>query len=175
MARALILTGFMGTGKSSVGKIVAKMTGRRYMDLDRIIVERTGRTITEIFDNDGESCFRKEETEALRETIQASDLVLSTGGGAVLAGENRALMRGAGAVVNLTASPEVILKRIESCEQRPLLRDRKTVADIARMLAEREQCYAEADIRIDTDAKTMEDVAAEILSFLKEKQRLGPC
>ena len=173
MTGRLFLTGFMGTGKSSVGVVVAQRTGLRYFDLDRIIVEKTGMSVTDIFNRHGESFFRRLETEALEQTLCEPGIVVATGGGAVIAPGNRNMMRRAGYIVNLSAPPEVIRARVEASDERPLLKNRKTVAEIAKMLEAREPFYSDADIRIDTDGKNIEDVAAEIVSFFEEKQQLG--
>jgi shikimate kinase len=107
------------------------------------------------------------ESAALRAVLQESSQVVSTGGGAVIRPENRELMQKSGIVVNLVASPETILQRLHSDEDRPLLRDSKNLTQIQKLLMDRELYYAEADIRIDTDAKNVEDVACEILNFLE--------
>lgn len=169
----VILTGFMGTGKSTIGVILARQLHVDFIDLDAIIVQSSGRSIPEIFAADGEAGFRALESKALRSVLDGDVAIVSTGGGAVIDPENRRLMRESGIVVNITASPGVILARTRSCADRPLLRNRKSLAEIEAMLGEREQFYADADIRIDTDGKNVEDVAAEIVKFIEEKHRLA--
>jgi len=92
---------------------------------------------------------------------------VSTGGGAVIKKENRDLMKRSGRVINLVASPTTILRRLQDDDERPLLRDSKSLQQIQKLLMERESFYAEADIRIDTDEKNVEDVVRDILSFLE--------
>lgn len=166
---AVILTGFMGTGKSSVGRFLARTSGREFLDLDALIVAGAGRSINEIFAEEGEPFFRSLETAELRRLVgRQGDFVLATGGGAVLAPENRAIFRELGTVVNLTAPSDAISHRLRHATDRPLLSDGAARDKVERMLREREPCYAEADIRIDTAGKKIEDVAAEIRDFLSK-------
>jgi len=163
----VILTGFMGTGKSTVGRLLAAQLKYSFRDLDSLIVEKEGQSINTIFADRGENSFREVEASVLRDVLQESLQVVSTGGGAVIRQQNRDLMHKSGVVVNLTASPETLLHRLHSDEERPLLRDSKSLAHIQKLLVDRESYYAEADIRIDTDGKNVEDVARIILDFLE--------
>ena len=172
--RSIILTGFMGTGKSSVGKALARMTGREFMDLDSLIVAEAGQSINEIFAQQGESFFRTLETAVLRKIALRDNVLLSTGGGAVLAAENREIFRSMGTVINLTAPTGVICTRLRHATDRPLLNEGVKLIKLEQMLREREPCYAEADIRIDTAGKKIEDVAAEILAFIASRATDAP-
>ncbi|HOP41497.1 MAG TPA: shikimate kinase [Geobacteraceae bacterium] len=163
----VILTGFMGTGKSSVGRFLACRLGYSYRDIDAMIVEQEGKSINDIFSEKGETYFRSVESSVLRIVLQDSSQVVSTGGGAVIRLENREAMKRFGVVINLVASADSILNRLRDDRERPLLRDSKSLERIEGMLAEREQYYCDADIRIDTNGKKVEDVAREILKFLK--------
>ncbi|MRR53557.1 MAG: shikimate kinase [Deltaproteobacteria bacterium] len=167
MKQNVILTGFMGTGKSTVGRVLAAQLKYSFCDLDSLIVEAEGRSINTIFADQGEGYFREVESSLLKDVLQEASQVVSTGGGAILRQENRDLMHKSGVVVNLAASPELILQRLHLDENRPLLRDSKNIAQIQKLLMDRESYYAEADIRIDTDGKNVEDVAREILDFLE--------
>ncbi|MRR06101.1 MAG: shikimate kinase [Deltaproteobacteria bacterium] len=163
----IILTGFMGTGKSSAGKLLAAELGYGFQDIDTIIVEKEKRSINEIFAEQGESYFRGIEADILASVLSGTKLVVSTGGGAVISAKNRELMRKSGIVVNLTASPTAVLDRLAVENDRPLLREEKGLEKIRGMLAEREPYYADADIRIDTTGKNVEDVVQEILLILE--------
>jgi shikimate kinase len=163
----VILTGFMGTGKSSVGKLLAAQLNFTFRDLDALIVAQEGRSINSIFSINGESYFRTVESTVLKHVLQKSSQVVSTGGGAVILKENRDLMRQFGVVINLVASPATILLRLQDDDERPLLRDSKSLSQIQKLLMERESFYSEADIRIDTEGKNVEDVARDILIFLE--------
>ncbi len=164
----LILTGFMGSGKSSVGKIVAELLGYRFVDLDAEIASAAGCSINDIFARDGEQTFRALESSLLEHVLTAGEgRVVATGGGAVVSAQNRTLMHTRGIVVNLKVTLEQSLARLEGCGNRPLLAGDDASTRAEALMDEREQFYAAADIRIDTDGKSVEDVAAEILCRLK--------
>jgi len=165
----IFLTGFMGTGKSTVGKILATRLGYIFVDLDSCIVEKEGCSINEIFSKKGESYFREIEKEQLRCLVGKNFQVVSTGGGVVIAPENRLDMRRSGVVINLVAEPEILLKRLREETERPLLNGAKSLDMIKKMLSERENWYADADIRIDTSGKNVEDVVREILVYLEKR------
>ena len=166
--RPLILTGFMGSGKSSVGKIVAARLGYRFIDLDSEIIAAVGRSINDIFACDGEQHFRSLESSVLARILSTGEgSVIATGGGAVISAPNRALMRNTGVVVNLMVTLEQVMSRLKMCSGRPLLAGEDASERAVALMAEREQFYADADIRIDTDEKSVEDVSLEILSRLK--------
>ena len=167
MTKNIILTGFMGTGKSTVGRFLAEHLHYSFCDLDSVIVQKEGQSINSIFATMGEGYFRAVESAMLRAVLQQSSQVVSTGGGAVISKENRDLMKSAGVVINLVASPETILQRLHADEERPLLRESKNLPQIQNLLQQRELFYAEANIRIDTDGKNVEDVARDILNFLE--------
>jgi shikimate kinase len=165
--RSIILTGFMGTGKSCVGKRLAARLGYRFVDLDEVISEGAGLTINDIFTRHGEGHFRTLEAEAVRRLPADDGLVVATGGGAVIDPESRRHLHSLGLVVNLTASAEAIVSRLQAEQDRPLLRDDKSLEKIATMLATREPYYADADLRVDTVGSSPEQVVEEILLWLK--------
>ena len=169
----IILTGFMGTGKSSVGKMLAQKTGYVFCDLDAIIVGQAGMSINEIFAKHGEAYFRELEANAVKQISSADKQVVATGGGAVIREDNRMLLRKSGIIVNLEASVEEIFSRLINDSERPLLTDRKSVEKLAELLEQREQYYADADIRIDTTGRKVEDVVQEILFILRGKSGFG--
>jgi len=164
----LILTGFMGSGKSSVGKVVAERLGRRFIDLDAEIVAKAGCSINDIFARDGEEAFREIESSKLEHILSAGErIVLATGGGAVIAEQNRVLMHCRGIIINLKVTLEQVMFRLSGCSDRPLLAGDGAANRAVRLMKQREQFYSEADIRIDTDGKSVEDVSAEILCRLR--------
>lgn len=166
--RPLILTGFMGSGKSTVGKIVAERLGCRFVDLDAEIAAAAGCSINDIFARDGEGGFREMESSRLEQILSAGEgSVVATGGGVVISAQNRTLMRSRGVIINLKVTLEELLSRLDGCSDRPLLAGGDAAKRAATLMDEREQFYADADIRIDTDGKSVEDVAAEILCRLK--------
>jgi shikimate kinase len=163
----IYLTGFMGCGKTSVGRVLSAKLGCDFIDLDEAIVREAGISIKEIFSSQGEPAFRLLESQTLDRISTRSGVVVSTGGGVVIASENRAIMRQSGSIVNLTASVETIATRLTGDSERPLLEGDASVERVRNMLAGREEFYKDADLRIDTTTKTVEAVAAEILDALK--------
>ena len=169
----IILTGFMGTGKSSVGRMLAEKTGYLFCDLDAVIVDQAGKSIKEIFAKYGEAYFRELEATAVKQVSSADRQVIATGGGAVIREDNRCLLRNSGIIVNLQASIEEICKRLSNDSERPLLHDRNSEEKLAELLEQRERYYVDADIRIDTTGRKVEDVVQEILFILKGKSGFG--
>lgn len=158
----------MGTGKSSVGKLLAMRLDYRYIDLDTLIVENAGISINEIFAGVGEKGFREIESRMLESLEGEEGIVLSTGGGAVIAEANRRLLHNFGLVVNLFASAEEIKKRLQHEQDRPLLNDNKSLERIETLITLREPYYADADIRIETTCKSVAAIVDEILIRLKK-------
>jgi shikimate kinase len=170
MPESIILTGPMGSGKTSVGRLLARRLGYQFQDLDALIVEQAGKSINRIFADDGEAAFRDRETALLSTLAGKQGMVLATGGGVVIREGNRRLLHASGLVVNLVATVDVLVSRLAQANDRPLLKgDEALDVKIERIMTEREPFYADADIRIDTTGKTLEDVAAEILVFYAEK------
>jgi shikimate kinase len=170
MARTdkIVLVGFMGTGKTTVTRLLAERLGVGRVDLDEEIEREAGCTIAELFDTKGEAHFRDLESAVL-ERLMASDrpLVLATGGGAVLREANREAMLRSGFVAALTASPERIIERVSGDASRPLLRG-DVEERVRRLLAERKTAYDFAHIRIDTTDLSPDEVADRILAAVKE-------
>lgn len=167
LERPVVLTGFMGCGKSSVGRVLAASLGFSLVDLDAKIVAEAGKTIHEIFAERGESGFRVLESECLERELLKDRVVIACGGGVVISAANRRLMRELGFVVNLTASFTTILARLKDATDRPLFCGEDASDRALELMKQREPYYQEADIRIDTDCKSVEDVAAEIQNLLE--------
>jgi shikimate kinase len=138
------------------------------VDLDAEIVETAGRTINDIFTHDGEQVFRSMESACLEQVLVGGRSVIATGGGVVVSVDNRSNMRIRGVVVNLVVSLPQVLKRLHGTTDRPLFAGSNAANCVKLLMDGREQFYADADIRIDTDGKSVEDVAAEILRFVEE-------
>lgn len=166
--RPLLLTGFMGSGKSSVGRVLAQRLGYPFVDLDSEIVSTAGRSINDLFAQDGEQAFRSLESACLKRVLGGGRTVVATGGGVVISDENRCSMRSQGVVVNLVVSLPQVLERLHGASDRPLFAGGNAPNSVKLLMDAREQFYADADIRIDTDGKSVEDVAAEILRFVEE-------
>jgi shikimate kinase len=160
----LILVGFMGSGKSSVGREIARRSGRRFLDTDSIIRRKYAKSIPEIFANYGERRFRAEEHCCLQELQETKEIVLSTGGGIVVEAANRVLLRSLGIVVWLTASEEVIWQRVSRNTDRPLLQTENPRATIQSLLLQRNPIYGEvAHLTIETTGLTHREVADRVL------------
>lgn len=168
-ARGLVLIGYRGTGKSTVGRILAEQLGRAFLDSDREIEARSGRSIRSIFVESGEAAFRDWEERAIAElTFESPGAVLATGGGAVLREANRRRLRDFGFVAWLTADPTELARRLEADGSglggRPALTAAGTLDEIAQVLAARSPLYVElADAVIPTGGKDPRDVAEAIL------------
>ncbi len=163
---AIILIGFMGSGKSCAGVELCRRTARPAFDTDALIVSKVKSSISEIFDRLGEDAFREEETAVLR-TIPGGRSIVVTGGGCILRAENVELMRELGTIVWLRADEETILQRVAHREDRPLLRGADPRQRIRELIAAREALYrAAAEVTIDTTTLTPAEVADAILAAL---------
>ncbi|MCK4377931.1 MAG: shikimate kinase [Deltaproteobacteria bacterium] len=169
----LILTGFMGSGKSSVGKELATLLQRPFIDLDKYIEKQTGLTIAEIFEHQGEIYFRRLEQQSLKTVLAYPPLVLATGGGTIINEDNRRLIKNRGYIVFLDASQDTIMKRTGASHSRPLLlTGDKTTADrfrqqkIKDLLNERRSFYELCHLKILTDNLSVNQVTRRILQQL---------
>jgi len=162
----IILTGFMGTGKSAVGREVARRLGRTFVDMDELIAEREGRSIPDIFALSGESYFRRLEATLCSELAGCRDLVIATGGGALLPPANRAALGRSGVLICLTATVDDILRRLDGDADRPLLATADRRTRIEALLAERTPAYTAIPHQIDTTGKTVEQVVETVLEII---------
>jgi shikimate kinase len=166
----IFLVGFMGAGKTTVSKYLSRMLSLERIELDELIVHKEGMTISSIFEEYGEEYFRNCESNALLELQKRSQLVVSCGGGIVLRDENIANMKRNGRVVLLAASPETTLERVKDSDERPILRNNMNVGFIAALMKKRRERYLKAaDIIIETDGKTVQEVCEEIVAALSGK------
>jgi len=169
----VILIGFMGTGKTAVGKRVASRLGRRFVDTDVLIEERAGRSIPRIFAEGGEPAFRRLEAEVIAQVAAGDDRVIATGGGVVLSSANMACLRRNGVIIALRADAESILARVGRGEYRPLLGDAPE-ENIRRLLRERDPLYQEADLVVETSALSVEDAVERVVSFVTVREQGAP-
>lgn len=140
----LVLIGFMGSGKSSIGRLAAKTLGFQFVDTDQLIVEKAGKQISDIFAEDGEPAFRALETSVIESLNACRRHVISTGGGAALSAANRALLRALGFVVCMTASEDVLFERVSRNSKRPLLQTENPRATLSSLIAQRADAYQQA-------------------------------
>ena len=170
MFRNLVLVGFMGSGKSSVGRILSSLTGFALVDTDTLVAQEAGQSIPAIFKQHGEDHFRALETKVLQSLVGRIGLIVATGGGVIVAEENRKLLPQIGPVVWLDASPEQLYQRVKH-SKRPLLQTddpRRTVEELYR---QREPLYREAaTVRIDSGTLTHRQTAEAVLNTLQQQQ-----
>ena len=166
----LALIGFMGTGKSSVGRLVSEQLHFDYLDTDELIQYRTGRTITDIFDDEGEAVFRKLEQQLVMELATRKRTVISTGGGLPTNPANLASLKNHALVVCLWASPDKIWERVRNQTHRPLLRSPDSQSKIRELLAAREPLYRQADVLINTDLRSAREAAQQVVHQFKFAQ-----
>lgn len=166
--RNVFLIGFMGSGKSTIASCLVKNYGMDMIDMDQLIVEREGMSISDIFAQKGELYFRDVETNLLIEIQGEQNKVVSCGGGVVLREENVQVMKKCGQVVLLNAKPETILERVKDDDNRPLLRGNKNVQFIREMMEKRQPKYEmAANFVIHTDGKSADEICKEIISKVK--------
>ncbi len=174
------LVGMMGAGKSTVGRALAGLAGWPVVDTDRLVEQRCGRTVSEVFAEMGEPAFRRLEAGTVAELAAGdSPLVVSVGGGAVMAEANRTVMRASGTVVWLRAAPEVLVRRLGRAESRPLLAGAQgregAQARVASLVAEREPLYRQAaHLVVDVGYGSAVDVARTVLAMLGGGQGQPP-
>ncbi|HWI54805.1 MAG TPA: shikimate kinase [Desulfobacteria bacterium] len=167
----LVLTGFMGTGKTTVGRKLAGRLGMGFVDTDQDIEQVTEMTISEIFDKHGETRFRSEETAAAKRVGQKDKQVIATGGGIVLKQENMDILKENGIIICLSATPDAIYQRLKNSKNRPLLQTENPREKIMELLDERRPYYAKADAVVDTSGRAVDDIVNEIIRLYGEFSR----
>lgn len=163
----IYLVGFMGTGKTAVGRRLAQELDLQLVDIDDLIVKKERRSINDIFAQSGEPYFRKAEKEALKEVAGKRRQVVACGGGIVIDPENITIMKQAGRLICLTARPEIILERTKKYTHRPLLNVADPLVKIKGLLEIRRPYYTEADFTVDTSDLSIEEAARKILEWLE--------
>jgi shikimate kinase len=171
----IYLVGLMGAGKTTVGKLLARQTGKDFHDSDQEIKAKTGVCISHIFEVEGEAGFRIRETAALQELTQLENVVLATGGGAILSEENRALLKQNGTVIYLRAAVGDLWARTRHDKGRPLLQTDDPHARLAELFTIRDPLYREiADIVVDTSRQSVGSLVHHILQKLGKRKQCKP-
>ena len=165
----IVLVGFMGTGKTSIGRRISSQLRMRYVDTDEIVERDNRRRISDIFAEDGEPAFRELESEAVRKVSTLHNHVISTGGGVVLKEANMTELKRNGIIFCLTATAEEIYKRVGHQTHRPLLQDPDPLAKIQSMLAERRPYYAKSDHMISTTGRSFSEIITHIKRMFRKK------
>jgi len=169
-ASNIFLVGMMGAGKTTAGRLLARRLGRRFIDTDHEIEARCGVGIPLIFEIEGEAGFREREARAIEEFTAGEDLVLATGGGAVLRAENRRRLAARGLVIYLHAPPEALYRRVRNDRNRPLLATQDPLGRLQALYAERDPLYREiADVIIETGAQSARTLSRTLLARVEER------
>ena len=161
--RNIALCGFMGTGKSAVGRIVAEQLHFDYLDTDTVIEARAGKSISQLFEEQGEAAFRAMEKRIVKELERRERTVISTGGGLVVDPDNLASLKSHAVVICLWASPETIWLRVKNQSHRPLLADPNPLEKIRALLTERAPHYKQAGVLLSTELRSPREVAQQVL------------
>jgi 3-dehydroquinate dehydratase type I len=163
----LVLTGPMGVGKSAVGIRAAKVLGQDFVDTDKIVEERTGHSINELFAKKGERHFRVLENKVIEKISRTDNTVIATGGGVVLDPKNMKMLRSNGVIITLQAPLSILLKRLKNVTDRPLLGTERDKKRLKRYLDGRARFYSNTDHRIDTGKMKIEDVVARVCDIAR--------
>ncbi|MDA3902203.1 MAG: shikimate kinase [Desulfuromusa sp.] len=170
----IILTGFMGTGKTTVGRLLAERIGYKFFDTDALIEAQIGQTISKFFQTQGEAAFRKLESELVEKLAQQKELVIATGGGLVLNPGNVAVLGATGKIICLTAQPEEILARVAKQQDvRPLLQERDPQAKIIALLQQRDAVYQQFP-QLSTSKRTPEELVNMLLKHTSLSKTPSP-
>jgi len=165
--RNIVLCGFMGTGKSSVGKRLAARLNYRFLDMDELIEKETGLTIPQIFSSQGEPAFRALECRMVERVAELTGYVVATGGGAIVNPQNLQTLKRCGVVISLTADTKTVLARTGKGDTRPLLQGSDRVERIRQLMKQREPFYAQADFIVDTSKLRIKQVVQAIVDRLQ--------
>lgn len=171
-SKNIFLIGFMGAGKTTVGKVLAKNLGRDFVDLDEYLVKKLGITVPQIFSRFGECFFRDAESEALLSVSKKNRQVIATGGGVVLRDGNWELMKKRGITIYLKASPEILWNRIKGNTSRPLLQVENPYKRLLELLSKRNALYEKADFTVETVNVSPQNIAEEIEKLINS---ILPC
>jgi shikimate kinase len=170
----IFLVGMMGAGKTTVGRALAQRMKREFVDTDRILVDRTGVPVATVFEIEGEEGFRRRESAVLREVCGEDARVVATGGGIVLAEENRSVMRESGTVVYLRARLDSLWERVRHDSSRPMLATPDPKGRLAELLQEREPLYREvAHIVVDSGPQSAATLVGRVIAALRAREPAG--
>ncbi|MGB6607755.1 MAG: shikimate kinase, partial [Atribacterota bacterium] len=167
MRENIIITGFMGSGKSIVAEELAQKLGMDFIDMDQIIEEDQGMSISDIFTRYGENYFRAQENKLVKELSQKENTVIATGGGTLLSSDNARTLGQRGQIICLYADSQTIYNRVNKKNNRPLLKGENVLSEINRLLKERKKAYNNFTTKIDTTNLSIQEVVDKIIALLK--------
>jgi shikimate kinase len=167
----VVLTGFMASGKTAVGRRLARRLGYEFVDTDQVIEEKAGRPISDIFAREGEASFRRLERDTISALALAAPTVIATGGGTFIDADNRAALHRLGPVVCLVTSPEIILERVSRSDKRPLASGPDAQERLMKLYSSRLPFYRMADVMVETDGLTVDQAAARVAAVIAPRQR----
>lgn len=165
----IILIGFMGTGKTTIGSLLAEKLQIPFIDTDNVIETNLGRTITDIFAQEGESFFRSHENNVVNKTLQNDSIVMATGGGTVTNPDTYRFMKEQGIVISLEASMDVLWSRLQDSKNRPMLKKQYPKEQMLRLYLSRQPLYQQAHYSILVDDKTPAEIMSEIYNLIKKE------
>ena len=169
MKKNIVITGFMGTGKSVAAKELARKLKMEFIDMDKIIEERQGMSIADIFAGYGEKYFRAQENKLVKELSQKENMVIATGGGTLLSSDNARILGLRGQIICLYADSQTIYNRVKRKNNRPLLKRKNVLNEINRLLEERKKIYGNIKWKIDTTNLNIQEVTDKIIALLKSE------
>ncbi len=169
MRENIIITGFMGTGKSVVAKELARKLKMEFVDMDKIIEEDQGMSIADIFSRYGENYFREQENKLVKELSQKENMIIATGGGTLLSSDNARILGQRGQIICLYADSRTIYNRVKRRNNRPLLKGENVLSEIDRLLEERKRIYNNIKWKIDTTNLNIQEVTDKIIALLKSE------
>ena len=168
MRENIVITGFMGSGKSIVAEKLARKLGMEFIDMDQII-EKQGMSISDIFARYGEKYFREQENKLVKELSQKENMVIATGGGTLLSADNAKMLSEKGEIICLYADSKVLYNRVKRKDNRPLLRGGNLLDRINQLIVERKKIYDNIKLKIDTSDLNIQEVVDKIVDILKNE------
>ncbi len=167
MKKNYYLVGFMGTGKSTIGKELATRLGRKFLDMDQLLEKRLGMTVSEIFEKRGQEFFRAEEKKLAFELVQTSNHVIATGGGAIADEDVKAALQRSGILICLFADKDNLISRLQRTDKRPLLKGESIEKKVEMLLEDRKAIYDKIPLRVNTTNLSPKEAADKIVNLIK--------
>lgn len=170
----IYLTGFMGTGKSTIGRELAKSLGKKFIDMDEYIQKQQGKSVKEIFEEHGESFFREKEMEAAKELASEQGRIIATGGGTILNNDIRKLFTDTGLIICLFTDQDQLVQRLQRSSKRPMIKgsEEEVRERVDKLMQERQDVYSSFSIRVNTTNLTPQEVSKKIIKTLHTYRKI---